>query len=161
MSLNLHDAMVNGSKYLQSPIDDIESFFWLACWGVLFNTHTSNQARSNVESKWQGYLASAQYSSKTSLVRELRRQISTKGFSPISTQLLPLLKDWWTAQERLDLRWAEMLASAEDMPQSDERNVFYLKKFHLFALFGVKEFLSLAQRHISTLQTYKPFEPSQ
>ncbi|KAJ7499360.1 hypothetical protein FB451DRAFT_1073565, partial [Mycena latifolia] len=51
MSLALQDATIHGTPYVQSPIDDIESFFWLAFWAVLFNTH--NQNRSSNELNWR------------------------------------------------------------------------------------------------------------
>ncbi|KAJ7903406.1 hypothetical protein B0H14DRAFT_3679709 [Mycena olivaceomarginata] len=59
MSLGLHDAMVEDTEYLQSPLDDLESFFWLACWAVLFNDCKTNEKRSKVETKWQQSLRNA------------------------------------------------------------------------------------------------------
>ncbi|KAJ7364143.1 hypothetical protein DFH08DRAFT_267263 [Mycena albidolilacea] len=63
MSLSLHRAMTYSTDYLQSPVDDIESFFWLACWAVLFNNRSHNQKRSTMEIEWQEYLHSADYES--------------------------------------------------------------------------------------------------
>ncbi|KAK7013619.1 hypothetical protein VNI00_019472 [Paramarasmius palmivorus] len=33
MSIDLHCAMENANPYLQSPVDDLHSFFWVAMWG--------------------------------------------------------------------------------------------------------------------------------
>ncbi|KAJ7364142.1 hypothetical protein DFH08DRAFT_267247 [Mycena albidolilacea] len=101
MSIGLHRAMTDGTEYLQSPVDDIESFFWLACWAVLFNNH--NEKRSTKEIQWQKYLRSADYKSarslsKLMLVTDLARPSTIKERrerSPILTEFHPLLKTCW------------------------------------------------------------------
>ncbi|KAF8206304.1 hypothetical protein K438DRAFT_468628 [Mycena galopus ATCC 62051] len=99
MSLTLHTAMIDDSPYLQSPVDDLESFFWLAVWAVLFNTHKDNQNGSQLETKWKAYLFGPEHHAirvfaKTTLTAELRRSRENISWSPILREFHPLLNAW-------------------------------------------------------------------
>ncbi|KAJ6630935.1 hypothetical protein B0H10DRAFT_1773360 [Mycena sp. CBHHK59/15] len=151
MSLSLQYAMDQDLRYIQSPIDDIESFFWLALWAVLFNIHQSK--RSRLEIGWQKDLDSAQQEFKSSLPRKMK-DTNLEECSRISRELLPLLIKWWRYQEDLRDEWnTEVIRSANNDKSSD----FYLYHFHLYALRGVRDFLRIVQEWRGSLIQLKPF----
>ncbi|KAJ7179531.1 hypothetical protein C8R46DRAFT_1074014 [Mycena filopes] len=155
MSLLLHRAIQDGdTSYIQSPVDDIQSFFWTAVWAVLFNVR--NQERSPEEIKWQRSLEDAELSKKTNFVDWLGETFKFKDYSPVSVQLLPLLREWWELQKSLSKDWSKARSSIEDLSDDLQRQC-YLHSFHLFALRGVKEYLALAEKYRPILQAYGEF----
>ncbi|KAJ7903425.1 hypothetical protein B0H14DRAFT_2491657 [Mycena olivaceomarginata] len=166
MSIGLHRAMVKSTEYLQSPVDDIESFFWLACWAVLFNNHKHNEKRSPMEIQWQEYLRSAEYESarllsKSMLVTELAQPWATtkrRERSSILTEFHPLLSAWWAACLDLQQKWQSLVMDELEKISSDHRKQFLLYHSHSFALEGVKCLLSVAGQHHTRLQNCKKFD---
>ncbi|EEB95905.1 hypothetical protein MPER_05054, partial [Moniliophthora perniciosa FA553] len=69
MSYSLQTAMEQSNEqYLQSPVDDLHSFFWVTLWAVMFNE--LNRTRSKGERIWQTKLFGPA-SSKLSIVSDL------------------------------------------------------------------------------------------
>ncbi|KAJ6512171.1 hypothetical protein C8R47DRAFT_684177 [Mycena vitilis] len=159
MSLELRAAMDEGRPYVHSPVDDIQSFFWLAMWAVLFNS--KSQTRSRVELKWQQRVRSGTHRAKASVVSELETTSFSKGHSLIGTQVLPLLQDWWDKQRALAVEWHRtVVPEAESIPknETDQIRCFYLRHFHLYALRGVKESLALVVQNRERLKAYGDFQ---
>ncbi|KAJ7349317.1 hypothetical protein DFH08DRAFT_959475 [Mycena albidolilacea] len=155
MSLALHRAMGHDEPYIHSPVDDIQSFFWLAVWAVLFNSRPHTRSRS--EFIWGQNLRSGVRAVKSDFVNELMTTVrSLRGRGPIGTQVFPLLQDWWRRQRDLAEEWQRnVVAEAAKIPEHEVDNIrcFYLHHFHLYALRGVKEFLDLV--------TYEDFDDSE
>ncbi|KAJ7224247.1 hypothetical protein GGX14DRAFT_649174 [Mycena pura] len=152
MSLALHRAMDQDKPYIHSPIDDIQSFFWLAVWAVLFNSRP--QRRSQSELIWGQNLRSGDRGGKTDFVDALTLE-AKQGHSPIGNELFPFLQDWWERQRKLAMDWhGNVVAEAAKIPEHEVDNIrsFYLHHFHLYALRGVKEFLDLVVRDRETLK---------
>ncbi|KAJ7672855.1 hypothetical protein B0H17DRAFT_174693 [Mycena rosella] len=154
MSLALQSANSSESPYLQSPLDDIESFFWLALWAILFNIH--NKDRSSTEIHWRRVLHNGDFMGKSGLLTLMRLQVNGPEHSDIFCELLPLMKEWWRAQEALRDEWIVAMMQAPQVPQSQHRQ-FYLHHFHLYAMRGVKDALALMERHQERLQLCRPF----
>ncbi|KAJ7818263.1 hypothetical protein B0H14DRAFT_2373395 [Mycena olivaceomarginata] len=161
MALGLHDAMAENGKYLQSPLDDIESFFWLACWAVLFNDRNENKQRSQIETKWQESLLSGDPDIKRSFVGRLAEIAPSNSWSQILREFHPLFKAWWAVRSELQQRWTPLVEEQvlQEMA-SDYRKQYLLYHFHHFALEGVKGFLSVAAQHHARLQSCKHFDSS-
>ncbi|KAJ6567310.1 hypothetical protein DFH09DRAFT_983916 [Mycena vulgaris] len=160
MSLPLQQAMTLGTPYLQSPIDDIESFFWLACWAVLFNRHTPTQDRSPFEIRWQRRLANGDYDSRSGVVHGISSDVGAGKYSPVTKQLRPLLKEWWRLQDDLRADWQTVIAAVDDVPTHQEAQ-YYLHYFHLYALRGVKDGLTVLTKYRDALQDFAPFPSKQ
>jgi hypothetical protein len=150
--------MTTGSPYVQSPIDDIESFFWVALWAVLFNKQVHN--RVAVELEWREKLEHADPAFKALLLLELeeitQRQLDSTLFSSISRQLLPFLQAWLCKLRTLKAEWVEISDRAEDVQLSDLPD-FYIKHFHVFALRGVKLVLGVLNEHLPRLRDCPSF----
>uniref|UniRef100_A0A0W0GDN9 Fungal-type protein kinase domain-containing protein n=1 Tax=Moniliophthora roreri TaxID=221103 RepID=A0A0W0GDN9_MONRR len=148
MSFYLQTAMERSDdQYLQSPVDDLHSFFWVTLWAVMFNG--LNCTRSTTEKFWQGNLVGSA-ASKLSVPHELR---PSTGNSPITEQMKPLLRDWYNAMQGLNDDWSVV----SRLPDGIEAREWYLPHFHHFAFRGVVETLELMLKHHSTLLKYPPF----
>ncbi|KAF8206325.1 hypothetical protein K438DRAFT_1817003 [Mycena galopus ATCC 62051] len=155
MSLTLHTAMIDDSPYLQSPVDDLESFFWLAVWAVLFNTHKNNQNGSQLENKWKAYLFGAEYHNtrvlaKGKLTVELRQLWREEDdWSPIFREFYPLLAAWWNESEALHKEWKRTVPrKVFENLDTPARKQYLLAHFHDFALKGVERVLTVLAKHI-------------
>ncbi|KAJ7163775.1 hypothetical protein C8R43DRAFT_1122744 [Mycena crocata] len=157
MSLRLHQAIRRDDPYVQSPIDDIESFFWLALWATLFNRHYPSETRSKIETDWQKIIDCADYKEKATFILELGnlsskavKQLSLSS-SSITKELLPLLREWWNLQEKLRHNWRETMDWVEEVPDLRQRTKIRLDKFRSFAFCGVRDFLQLVVGHRNRL----------
>ncbi|KAJ6512170.1 hypothetical protein C8R47DRAFT_684062 [Mycena vitilis] len=151
MSLQLQAAIDYARPYVHSPVDDIQSFFWLAMWAVLFNAKP--QTRSPAELQWQQSMRSGIQSEKSSISGDL--MTITQGHSSIGSQVFPLLREWWRAQRTLAEEWHERAVPvAESIMDEVKYRDFYLHHFHVYALRGVKEFLALVVQHREKLKAY-------
>ncbi|KAJ7666541.1 hypothetical protein B0H17DRAFT_1336278 [Mycena rosella] len=153
MSMALQNANNNDTPYIQSPLDDIESFFWLALWAVLFDIH--NKDRSSTEIRWRRRLHTGDYLAKSGLLNEMEMGLEDNEHSVIFRELFPLLEEWWPAQLALRKEWRAVTRQVP--PSPSERAPFYLHHFHLYAMRGVRDVLALVERHQKRLRAYRPF----
>ncbi|KAJ7122879.1 hypothetical protein C8R44DRAFT_876075 [Mycena epipterygia] len=154
MSLGLQRAMETDRPYIHSPIDDLESFFWLAFWAVVFNKQ--NKTRSVDEVYWQQALKSGHYEAKTTAASRLKRYST---FSLISNELVPLLKSLDKTLDALRTDWDEKMEEVGEVPKTQLKE-FYIYHFHLYSLLGVRDILSAVAKHYGKLKPCNAF-PSQ
>ncbi|KAJ7727972.1 hypothetical protein B0H16DRAFT_1894329 [Mycena metata] len=161
VSLPLHRAMLENTKYIQSPADDVQSFFWVMLWAVLFNN--MDQKRCPREVAWRAEMEGADVRAKGDFTARLNREefdpeFSGVKYSAVGVQLFPLLQAWWRKQRELEADWGKVLREAKRIsPESHAR--FHLHHYHWFALRGVKEFLEIMDEYCPTLKSYGQFEP--
>ena len=143
MSRNIRIALGRGHAYLQSPIDDLESFYHVFVWAILHNIH------------WQSFLTGPEeeYRDKLSGSWEYRDAAQTQLRKPTSSQVLgsdlrELLKAWKSTQNYLEDKWEKI----QQMPK-DPRIMAHFKKnnateqefrkwsWHLIAFEGVHRIL--------------------
>lgn len=151
MSLSLQLAMEK--NYIHSPIDDLESFFWLAFWAVMFNKQSKTRSEDEVD--WQKALKSGGYNEKTGAAYLLKRTRPDSTYSPISTEFVPLLKSLDKSLDTLRTNWDEKMEQAEEIPDAQRTN-FYLYHFHLYSLLGVRDILTVVAKHWHDLSS-EPF----
>ena len=139
MSRTLSDA--EGS-YLHSPVDDLESFSWVAIWSVFFNKdHTKAEAYSNQEKKIMDYLTDGQ---KRRAIDRYSELVCDDTTSNIGRHSQAVLYDWWTKVQDRSRKWSkEVLCGA---PKNAGRD-YYLPHFHRFALEGVADVLEVLSNH--------------
>jgi len=137
MSRALYDAK---KGYLHSPVDDLESFFWVAVWSVFFNKdHTeaySDEEKDIMELLTQG--------DKGRAMDQYSVLVCNTTTSNIGRHLQAVLDDWWTKVRDRNRKWSkEVLARA---PGNAGRE-YYLPHFHRFALEGVADILEVLSNH--------------
>ncbi|KAF8637284.1 hypothetical protein AX17_002923 [Amanita inopinata Kibby_2008] len=157
MSTALRQNYSHKRDYLQSPLDDIESFFWVALWAVLYNSHT--EYTSDNESDWRHDPAdttkiTTREGAATIFVGTLPRK--NLGLSPIVVQSHAILVDLLQHINHCRLYVDDFKEEASEMEK--RLAVEYLKwSWHLGAFRGVYGFLEIIQKHKQTLQGYGPF----
>ncbi|KAJ3515940.1 hypothetical protein NLJ89_g1433 [Agrocybe chaxingu] len=157
MSRGLLRSIELNSKYLQSPVDDLFSVYWVALWAILNNTHTSG--RSDAEVRWrtkiaEGRLARADASVDICGLVELEET----SYSPIVQEWSPALDSWFQSLDRLDDGWRRQKARlSRGLKPGDSPGGFYLPLSHYFALRGVADFLEMIKPHYTELRNCLPF----
>ncbi len=94
MSDDAREALEDGTPYLQPPVDDIYSFYWVALWATLRNTHF--QSRTERERAWLENINLSR-TDRMAVAAEIgpgRLQRALPTFSPLLQSMWFLLKDW-------------------------------------------------------------------
>ncbi|CAA7263360.1 unnamed protein product [Cyclocybe aegerita] len=155
MSPRLLESIEDGTRYLQSPVDDLFSVYWVALWAILNNIPTSR--RSDYEVRWRRKIAEgsdARAAASVAICRLSPRE--WKSQSPIVQQWSPVLDSWFQSLDRLDKDWRRAADPPDDVKVENSRD-FYLPLFHYFALRGVADFLEMIKPHYTRLRTCLPF----
>lgn len=149
MSLRLLEAMENNSSLLQSPLDDLWSFFWTALWATLTNRHHPNQ--TDMEKNWRLQLcAGGAFREKVAALIKMNSTLEKKqGYSPILRQMAPLLRRWYTSLNEMGPRWTEELDTVEEKGNADAGA---LMLFHKFAYGGMLDIVRMISEHIQLLR---------
>ncbi|KAG7094149.1 hypothetical protein E1B28_007761 [Marasmius oreades] len=145
MSINLLKATLRGSDYLQSPVDDMHSFFWITLWAVMFNSH--NESSRSENELWARGLWVELALHKTLMLPELQDLLPTGKLSPITRQLTPFLDQWFSRIEALQKDWNTTRGT-----DFQDRKEWFTTHFHLFAYRGIRESLELILQYREELE---------
>ncbi|CAA7263342.1 unnamed protein product [Cyclocybe aegerita] len=155
VSSKLAQSIERNSDYLQSPVDDLFSVYWVALWAILNNIPTSR--RSDDELWWRKKIAEGRRFRDDASVDICRLSPREwKSQSPIVQQWSPVLDSWFQSLDRLDKDWRRAADPPDDVKVENSRD-FYLPLFHYFALRGVADFLEVIKSHYTQLCNYLPF----
>ena len=124
-------------KYLHSPVDDLESFFWVAVWSVFFN-QTSGESWEAEEQVRQALLNNEKDTAMGRfqlLTTNQERNVVTRFFQNV-------IDDWWLIVWNNDKRWRQAVTYR---PPEGAKDQYYLPHFHRFALQGVLDVLGVLQ----------------
>jgi len=136
MSRRLCDRVSTEQDYLRSPMDDLESCFWVALWSVLFNNgHEGSLSDDELEIREN--LANA---TKEAAGGQLRRAALGSHCSDIMKRFNPVLVAWWEKVRDRGSLWDEGVLK---MALKDAGVEYYLLHSHLSALRGVVDILEV------------------
>ncbi|KAG6849388.1 hypothetical protein C0991_011629 [Blastosporella zonata] len=150
MSTAARYAFEGRRAYVQSPIDDMESFYWTAVWATLNNT--KSLSTSEEEGDWKRWLATSnndrravtQEIDKLASLNKLRRQCS-----PFLAVMAPMLQKWWELLKRMNIQWQNEWADVEDGPPLPKELLF-----HKFAYEVVPMYVDLLEGEKARLQAF-------
>ncbi|KAG7094144.1 hypothetical protein E1B28_007756 [Marasmius oreades] len=151
MSINLLTATLRGSDYLQSPVDDMHSFFWVALWAVMFNS--LNESSRSEDELWARGRWVERASDKAHMLPQLKTSLRAGKLSPIAGQLTPFLGQWFSRIEALQEDWDTTRGT-----DFQDRKEWFTTHFHLFAYRGIRESLELILQHREALMKHGPFK---
>ena len=126
-------------EYLHSPVDDLESFFWVALWSVMFNNE------------------SGQWSSREEVVQRALLDIDKDKAIRCFLVLPPdtcnhparcfrdVMTDWWFKVQNRQVNWVRDVL--EKIPEDTDKESYFLPHFHRFALQGVLDVLGVLHKH--------------
>ncbi|KAF9788657.1 hypothetical protein BJ322DRAFT_1050312 [Thelephora terrestris] len=136
MSRALLDAP---GDYLHSPVDDLESFFWVALWSVVFNEKSGK--KWDVEGRVREALI---YTNKRLAIdRFLWLEIEERR-NQVTQRFQAFIEDWWEKVELLHKQWRKEVLVKRPR---DADAKYYLPHFHRFALRGVVNVLEVLDQH--------------
>lgn len=126
-----------GRDYLYSPVDDLESCFWVALWSVLFNT--DHEELLSIEERFTRESLAKTDKDEAAGNLDLFAEVSN-----ITERFRPTLAAWWQkVQGRVGVWIREVLMKAPKGAGEE----YYLPHFHLFALQGVVDVLEVMSEH--------------
>ncbi|CAA7263359.1 unnamed protein product [Cyclocybe aegerita] len=137
VSSQFAQSMEDGTKYLQSPVDELFSVYWVALWAILNNIPTSR--RSDYEVRWRRKIAEGRWARGDASVNICGLvDPEETSHSPIVQQWSPVLDSWFQSLDRLDKDWRRQEARlSRRLKPENSRGDFYLPPFHHFALRAV------------------------
>ena len=128
-------------NYLHSPVDDLESCFWVSVWSVFFNK--DNEGHRSVEERdIQDNLTKTYKDGAMHYVSMLR--LRGGEHSNITHRFRPVLLDWWKRVRDRPVAWVDEVVG--NAPENAGKE-YYLPYFHRFALEGVLDVLQVLESH--------------
>ena len=135
-------ALITAKKnHLHSPVDDLESCFWVSVWSVLFNEDNIG-SQSDDEKEVKEKLA--KYYFKEVAMSMFSVLPDDGKYSNITQRFRPMLRDWWLKVRDQDVRWSQEVLTG--VPK-DADGGYYLPHFHRFALQGVVDVLQVLTKY--------------
>jgi len=126
--------------YLHSPVDDLESCFWVSVWSVFFNKdNLGNQSGQERDLK-DGLINCRKSDAMDSLGLLSHRE----EHSSIAQLFRPVLLEWWRKVRDQGQVWSDSVLA--DEPENADGG-YYLPHFHRFALQGVVDVLEVLAKH--------------
>ena len=103
MSANLREALNSGRKYLQSPIDDLESFYHVFVWAILHNV--GGQSFLTIAEKRRRDKLSGTSGDRELAQKQLRKQRNT---TLMRSDVQRLMNAWYSTQDALEEKWSKI-----------------------------------------------------
>ena len=128
--------LVAKRDYLHSPVDDLESFFWVAIWSVLFNLKSGE--KWDAEQRTKNALLKNQKDHAMTLFGDL---IYNEQRNNVTRCFQNLIRDWWMKVQNKNQTWRDVASTL-----SNDAKQFQLQ-FHQFALQGVLDVLEVLGKH--------------
>ncbi|KAF9644543.1 hypothetical protein BDM02DRAFT_3190520 [Thelephora ganbajun] len=126
--------------HLHSPVDDLESCFWVSVWSVLFNKDNAGD-QSVEESVIKDNLIK---NHKTDAIEGFSMLQRRRKHSNITQRFRPVLLEWWKKVRDQHMVWNdEVLEGAQENADGE----YYLPHFHRFALQGVLDVSQVLAEH--------------
>ena len=159
MSTNIRDALTDKKTYLQSPLDDLESFFHVFVWAILHN-EASQTSLSPSEKGYRDKLSGP----VDSRIAVQRRLVERKSPSAIVSQLKGVIDMWLDSQTKLLKKWIgieliyDYLVEKESIGQGGiTEQAFWKWAWILIAFEGVQQILDIIYKHKEELVKYPKF----
>lgn len=138
---DMKNPIKRSPPYVQSPIDDSESFFHTTLWAVLFNNH-------NTPCKvWRDRVAGSQGARTIARGDILGWPPTVSEPNDIVTEPVPVLYDWFNRLTALRWVMKTMMIQASRFSEEDKVVEFIECSWHIIAIRGVCDFLEVMKAH--------------
>ncbi|TDL23488.1 hypothetical protein BD410DRAFT_787339 [Rickenella mellea] len=159
--------------YLQAPMDDLESFFHMTVWAVLWN-HYAVDSSSELEEEWRAAITGQHIARRGATIALIETDFTSisvraEGFSSIVIQAIPVLADWKTSLRELRKDWNVITFKCRrehlrDLyPDASEEDINKLaplllrSHWHACALKGVHQVIKIYLEHKTELHRHGNF----
>lgn len=126
-------------EYLHSPVDDLESFFWVALWSVVFNETSGDNW--DVEGRVREALLR---NDKALAIQKFLDLEGVEQRNQATQRFQAVIEDWWENAVELQKQWRKEVFVKRPR---DADAKYYLPHFHRFALQGVVNVLEVLDQH--------------
>ena len=152
--------MANKDIYLQSPIDDLESFYNVFVWAIMHNKD-SQEVLVARETRCRDEL-SGPVQFRVAAQKALLKDTPT---APIVSQLQNVMIDWDSTQFDLQRkynfivsRYPQLVANKSIGQDGIPEQAFWKWAWNLIAYEGVQRIVEIIYRHREVLTTYSSFK---
>ena len=159
MSDRIRHAPYYEEFYLQSPVDDLESFFHVFVWAILHNEDSQNALSTQERECRDNLSASVEY--RTVAQRDLR---IIAPVAPIISQLRGVVKAWDNTQEELQWKYnligskyGQLVANKSIGQDGIPEQAFWKWIWNLIAYEGVQRIVEIIYSHRDKLTAYPSF----
>ena len=147
-------ALLKGdSDYLHSPVDDLESFFWVAVWSVFFNEDNA-KGQSDKEKEIKDDLIRHR---KADAIDSYSMLVPDAQTSNITRHFQSVLVEWWMKIQNQNMIWSRKVLVSKP---KDADGKYYLPHFHRYALQGVVDVLEVLVDHWDKEIGWESWAPS-
>ena len=153
--------MADKEDYLQSPIDDLESFYNVFLWAVLHNKDSQEALSASARETWCRDKLSGSVDARGYAQRALQREVPT---APIVKQLHGIIRAWGMTQvglqEKYDViksKYGEVAANKSFGQDGTTEQVYWKWAWNLIAYEGVQRIVEIIYSYRDELTTYPSF----
>ncbi|KAG6849560.1 hypothetical protein C0991_011346 [Blastosporella zonata] len=151
MSTAARIAFEGRRAYVQSPIDDMESFYWTAVWATLNNT--KSLSTSEEEGDWKRWLDDSGAHARIAVTLEIEKLASLdlpeRECSPFLAVMAPMLQKWWELLKNMNVKWTRAWKPVKAGPALPKELLF-----HQFAYEVVPMYVELLEGEKKGLQAF-------
>ena len=154
MSNTLVETLEFPEPHLHSPIDDLESFYYVAQWAVAFNDGAAEGRHDGIKiQRFREMIAGDRRERAVVMVRERRitPRIAGAEYGPFFARSLHILAPWREKLFTLTRDWEDVKLQAAELSEMDSGKYLGLN-FLIYGYRGVTEYLELVHKHRALLQ---------
>ena len=147
MSDDILDAAQIDDDYLQSPVDDLYSFYYTMQWAAVF--HNQEFTGKDVPKKLKIFLRDRLLGTRDNRLYCTSQVISLSPLSPLEygsvlAKCQPVLRAWYSELQTLSAEWKVLQSELKAQETNAE---IYIPLFSTFALRGVATLAEVVFKH--------------
>ena len=146
-STKVHEAKAASEPYLQSPIDDAFSFFYVFIWHVLFND--KDQGVTKKEDLWRCQVRGTFEEREFVANQKIPRASEDKALAIIVQRVSLGTGEWYNGLNHLDESWSKLEAapSFSSLHHKSKKSLFYY-----FGIMSVALYVNLLNKNMRGLK---------
>ena len=153
MSDDILEAAEGGSDYLQSPIDELFSFYYTMQWAALFHEQEigANDIPIKLKRLREKFLENNRLSGTTEIINKITLWTPRHEYGPFLASCQPVLRAWYLELQDLSRLWRDCEYELNGQEMKAE---IYLPLFLTFAVRGVAILAELVHEHTKNMDYY-------
>ena len=148
MSDDILKAAEQGREYLQSPVDDLYSFYYTMQFAAVFHDKqfTEKEDTPSQLKTLRGYLWGDRFRRVSATFEICFSFLSPFEYGSVLVECQPMLQDWFSALQDLKNEWKKQQFMLPELKTAEAREI-YIPLFLKFALKGVVTLAELVKKH--------------
>jgi hypothetical protein len=148
MSTDLLNALIDEEPYLQTPIDDLWSFYYVGQWAATYNNESLDTKKIlRLRKNLVGTLNDRE---AATIKVTSRRGLKASDYGTFLANSQSVLAPWYSQLEELSIAWEKDTGDLK--PETEDRYEVYYTLFKEYTKRGVLEYLRLLVKEYSSLE---------